>query len=137
MLISFLFWFCLNDKLNLTQATHKIKDICLYLYRTCWSHLMLNKFSLLYGAEDPSIAGMVLDSSFANLYDLMLELVDVYKIRVPKFTVWCSDNIFDTNFNGFLRCNMKGSIFNYYRLKWQYNIWGGLFRKEQNLISWI
>ncbi|CAD6343649.1 unnamed protein product [Miscanthus lutarioriparius] len=43
--------------------------------------------SLLYGAEDPSIAGMVLDSAFANLYDLMMELVEVYKIRVPKFTV--------------------------------------------------
>jgi hypothetical protein len=58
---------------------------------------MLHKFSLLYGAEDPSIAGMVLDSAFANLYDLMMELVDVYKIRVPKFTVWCSHNIFDSN----------------------------------------
>ena len=45
-------------------------------------------FSLLYGAEDPSIAGMVLDSAFANLFDLMMELVDVYKIRLPKFTVW-------------------------------------------------
>jgi hypothetical protein len=44
-------------------------------------------YSLLYGAEDPSIAGMVLDSAFSNLYDLMLELVDVYKIRLPKFTV--------------------------------------------------
>jgi len=43
--------------------------------------------SLLYGAEDPSIAGMVLDSAFANLYDLMMELVEVYKIRVPKFAV--------------------------------------------------
>ncbi|KAJ6995595.1 hypothetical protein NC653_018139 [Populus alba x Populus x berolinensis] len=42
---------------------------------------------LLYGAEDPSIAGMVLDSAFANLFDLMMELVDVYKIRLPKFTV--------------------------------------------------
>ncbi|RWV89578.1 hypothetical protein GW17_00048264, partial [Ensete ventricosum] len=42
--------------------------------------------SLLYGAEDPSIAGMVLDSAFSNLYDLMMELVDVYKIRLPKFT---------------------------------------------------
>nr|CAB3468379.1 unnamed protein product [Digitaria exilis] len=42
---------------------------------------------LLYGAEDPSIAGMVLDSAFSNLYDLMMELVEVYKIRVPKFTV--------------------------------------------------
>ena len=33
--------------------------------------------SLLYGAEDPSIAGMVLDSAFSNLYDLMMELADV------------------------------------------------------------
>jgi hypothetical protein len=30
---------------------------------------------------------MVLDSAFTNLYGLMMELVDVYKIRVPKFTV--------------------------------------------------
>ncbi|KAJ9184217.1 hypothetical protein P3X46_003965 [Hevea brasiliensis] len=37
--------------------------------------------------EDPSIAGMVLDSAFANLFDLMMELVDVYKIRLPKFIV--------------------------------------------------
>ncbi|PKA52803.1 hypothetical protein AXF42_Ash001784 [Apostasia shenzhenica] len=37
--------------------------------------------------EDPSIAGMVLDSSFSNLYNLMLELAEVYKIRLPKFTV--------------------------------------------------
>lgn len=44
-------------------------------------------FSILYGGEDPSIAGMVLDSAFSNLFDLMMELVDVYKIRLPKFTV--------------------------------------------------
>lgn len=43
--------------------------------------------SLLYGAEDPSIAGIVLDSAFSNLTDLMIELVDVYRIRIPKFTV--------------------------------------------------
>nr|GEV65302.1 alpha/beta hydrolases superfamily protein [Tanacetum cinerariifolium] len=43
--------------------------------------------SLLYAAQDPSIAGMVLDSAFSNLYSLMMELVDVYKIRLPKFTV--------------------------------------------------
>lgn len=43
--------------------------------------------SLLYGVEDPSVAGMALDSSFSNLFDLMMELVDVYKIILPKFTV--------------------------------------------------
>jgi len=41
----------------------------------------------MYGAQDPLIAGMVLDSPFANLNNLMMELVDVYKIRLPKFTV--------------------------------------------------
>ncbi|KAG6474249.1 hypothetical protein ZIOFF_068174 [Zingiber officinale] len=34
---------------------------------------------LLFGAEDPPIAGMVLDNVFSNLFDLMM-LVDVYKI---------------------------------------------------------
>ncbi|CAJ1941582.1 unnamed protein product [Sphenostylis stenocarpa] len=52
-----------------------------------WGRSMGAVTSLLYGAEDPSIAGMVLDSAFSNLYNLMMELVDVYKIRLPKFTV--------------------------------------------------
>ncbi|KAE9455319.1 hypothetical protein C3L33_12781, partial [Rhododendron williamsianum] len=43
--------------------------------------------SLMYGVEDPSIAGMVLDSPFSDLVDLMMELVDTYKVRLPKFTV--------------------------------------------------
>ncbi|XWS12982.1 hypothetical protein CRYUN_Cryun37aG0136400 [Craigia yunnanensis] len=52
-----------------------------------WGRSMGAVTSLLYGAEDPSIAGMVLDSAFSNLFDLMMELVDVYKILLPKFTV--------------------------------------------------
>ncbi|PKI61591.1 hypothetical protein CRG98_018020 [Punica granatum] len=52
-----------------------------------WGRSMGAVTSILYGAEDPSIAGMVLDSAFSNLFDLMMELADVYKIRVPKFTV--------------------------------------------------
>ncbi|XP_044462687.1 uncharacterized protein LOC123193684 isoform X1 [Mangifera indica] len=52
-----------------------------------WGRSMGAVTSLLYGAEDPSIAGMVLDSAFSDLFNLMMELVDVYKIRVPKFTV--------------------------------------------------
>ncbi|XP_054802898.1 uncharacterized protein LOC129306367 isoform X2 [Prosopis cineraria] len=52
-----------------------------------WGRSMGAVTSLLYGAEDHSISGMVLDSAFSNLYDLMMELVDVYKIRLPKFTV--------------------------------------------------
>ncbi|KAG4945853.1 hypothetical protein JHK87_041860 [Glycine soja] len=42
---------------------------------------------LMYGAEDPSIAGMVLDSPFSDLVDLMMELVDKYRVRLPKFAV--------------------------------------------------
>ncbi|PON78243.1 Alpha/beta hydrolase fold [Trema orientale] len=52
-----------------------------------WGRSMGAVTCLLYGAENPSIAGMVLDSAFSNLYDLMMELVDVYKIRLPKFTI--------------------------------------------------
>jgi fermentation-respiration switch protein FrsA (DUF1100 family) len=61
-----------------------------------WGRSMGAVTSLLYGAEDPSIAGMVLDSAFSNLFDLMMELVDVYKIRLPKFTV-CSPALFNLN----------------------------------------
>lgn len=52
-----------------------------------WGRSMGAVTSLMYGAEDPSIAGMVLDSPFSDLVDLMTELVDTYKIRLPKFTV--------------------------------------------------
>ncbi|XP_038710646.1 uncharacterized protein YqkD isoform X2 [Tripterygium wilfordii] len=52
-----------------------------------WGRSMGAVTSLLYGAEDPSVAGMVLDSAFSDLFALMMELVDVYKIRLPKFTV--------------------------------------------------
>lgn len=60
--------------------------------------------SLMYGAEDPSIAGMVLDSPFSVLVDLMMELVDTYSVRLPKFTVsifyfWMeNENIFHINY---------------------------------------
>ncbi|XP_073123108.1 uncharacterized protein [Henckelia pumila] len=52
-----------------------------------WGRSMGAVTSLMYGAEDPSIAGMVLDSPFSDLVDLMMELVDTYKVRLPRFTV--------------------------------------------------
>ncbi|KAA3480671.1 GTP_EFTU_D3 domain-containing protein/Abhydrolase_5 domain-containing protein [Gossypium australe] len=52
-----------------------------------WGRSMGAVTSLMYGAEDPSIAGIVLDSPFSDLVELMLELVDTYKFRLPKFTV--------------------------------------------------
>ncbi|KAI3456623.1 hypothetical protein Pfo_013286 [Paulownia fortunei] len=67
--------------LSYLRSNEKISRIGL------WGRSMGAVTSLLYGAEDPSIAGMVLDSAFSNLFNLMLELADVYKIRLPKFTV--------------------------------------------------
>ncbi|KAF5738602.1 hypothetical protein HS088_TW13G01503 [Tripterygium wilfordii] len=52
-----------------------------------WGRSMGAVTSLMYGAEDPSIAGMVLDSPFSDLVDLVMELVDTFKVRLPKFTV--------------------------------------------------
>lgn len=52
-----------------------------------WGRSMGAVTSLMYGAEDPSIAGMVLDSPFSDLVDLMMELVGTYKFPLPKFTV--------------------------------------------------
>ncbi|KAI9128841.1 hypothetical protein K1719_000324 [Acacia pycnantha] len=52
-----------------------------------WGRSMGAVTSLMYGAEDPSIAGMVIDSPFSDLVDLMMELVDTYRVRLPKFTV--------------------------------------------------
>ncbi|RYR62135.1 hypothetical protein Ahy_A04g019500 isoform A [Arachis hypogaea] len=42
---------------------------------------LLSNNGLMYGVEDPSIAGMVLDSPFSDLVDLMMKLVDTYKVR--------------------------------------------------------
>jgi len=42
---------------------------------------------LMYASKDPSVAGIVLDSPFSTLNTLVLELVDFYKIPLPKFSV--------------------------------------------------
>lgn len=77
-----------------SHESHDLKVVVSYLRTNqlvssigLWGRSMGAVTSLLYGAQDPSIAGMVLDSAFSNLFTLMMELVDVYKIRLPKFTV--------------------------------------------------
>nr|GMD80543.1 uncharacterized protein LOC104225093 [Ipomoea batatas] len=52
-----------------------------------WGRSMGAVTSLLYGAQDPSIAGIVLDSPFSNLVDLMMEVAGTNAIRLPKFTL--------------------------------------------------
>lgn len=53
-----------------------------------WGRSMGAATSLFYGAKDPSIAALVLDSPFSKLTDLMLELVDTIGgdrgMRVPR-----------------------------------------------------
>eukprot|EP00884_Botryococcus_braunii_P014102 jgi/Botrbrau1/22693/Bobra.0132s0034.1 len=41
--------------------------------------------ALLFSHKDPSIAGVVVDSPFARLTDLMLELVEEQRLPIPKF----------------------------------------------------
>lgn len=76
-----------HEKDDLKSAVSYLRDMKNISCIGLWGRSMGAVTSLLYGSEDPSIAGMILDSPFSNLFDLMMELVDVYKIRLPKFTV--------------------------------------------------
>ncbi|XP_071742047.1 uncharacterized protein [Rutidosis leptorrhynchoides] len=77
-------WYEKNDLKSVVDYLRADENVSLI---GLWGRSMGAVTSLMYGAEDPSIAGMVLDSPFSDLVDLMMELVDTYKIRLPKFTV--------------------------------------------------
>lgn len=49
-----------------------------------WGRSMGAVTALLYSARDPSIAGVVIDSPFARLTDLMMEIIEAQKLPVPK-----------------------------------------------------
>ncbi|XP_047337798.1 uncharacterized protein LOC124941502 [Impatiens glandulifera] len=76
-----------NEKDDLTSVVEFLRADGNVSLIGLWGRSMGAVTSLMYGAEDPSIAGMVLDSPFSDLVELMMELVDTYKIRLPKFTV--------------------------------------------------
>lgn len=76
-----------NEKDDLKAVVSHLRSLKHISCIGLWGRSMGAVTSLLYGAEDPSIAGLVLDSPFSNLFNLMMELVDVYKIRLPKFTI--------------------------------------------------
>ncbi|XP_010278885.1 PREDICTED: uncharacterized protein LOC104612914 isoform X2 [Nelumbo nucifera] len=75
-----------NSRGNVLQCSHYVPDV-IPEGKALPCVIYCHGNSLMYGAEDPSIAGMVLDSPFSDLVDLMMELVDTYKFRLPKFTV--------------------------------------------------
>ncbi|CAL0325836.1 unnamed protein product [Lupinus luteus] len=76
-----------NEKDDLRAVVNYLRDDGNVSLIGLWGRSMGAVTSLMYGAEDPSIAGIVLDSPFSDLVDLMMELVDTYKVRLPKFTV--------------------------------------------------
>ncbi|KAJ4755308.1 alpha/beta-Hydrolases superfamily protein [Rhynchospora pubera] len=76
-----------NEKEDLKAVVNHLRSDGSVSCIGLWGRSMGAVTSLMYGAEDPSIAGMVLDSPFSNLVELMMELVDMYKYPLPKFTV--------------------------------------------------
>ncbi|KAF5832482.1 Alpha/Beta hydrolase protein [Dunaliella salina] len=60
------------------RATNKVSTLGL------WGRSMGAVTALLYGQRNPCIAGMVLDSPFSRLTDLMLEIVADQKLPIPK-----------------------------------------------------
>lgn len=52
-----------------------------------WGRSMGAVTALMYSRRDPTIAGMVLDSPFSKLNDLMLELVRDQQIPIPRALV--------------------------------------------------
>ncbi|KAL2341220.1 hypothetical protein Fmac_009160 [Flemingia macrophylla] len=76
-----------NEKDDLQAVVNYLRAVGNVSLIGLWGRSMGAVTSLMYGAEDPSIAGMVLDSPFSDLVDLMMELVDTYRFRLPKFTV--------------------------------------------------
>ncbi len=49
-----------------------------------WGRSMGAVTALLYAQRDPSIAGIVLDSPFSSLTELMLEIVEEQQLPIPK-----------------------------------------------------
>jgi len=49
-----------------------------------WGRSMGAVTALMYAQRDPSIAGMVIDSPFSRLTELMLEIVEEQKLPIPK-----------------------------------------------------
>ncbi|KAG4923960.1 hypothetical protein JHK82_049824 [Glycine max] len=64
-----------NEKDDLKVVVNDLRDDVNVSLIGLWSHSMGAVTSLMYGVEDPSIAGMVLDNPFFDLVDLMMELV--------------------------------------------------------------
>jgi pimeloyl-ACP methyl ester carboxylesterase len=70
----------LNTIVNFLRAERKVNTVGL------WGRSMGAVTALLHGDRDPSIAGMVLDSPFASLKQLVSELAKQYT-KIPNFLI--------------------------------------------------
>jgi alpha/beta superfamily hydrolase len=52
-----------------------------------WGRSMGAATAILFGATDPSIAGLVLDSPFSSLHTVAKELVEINQLKIPKLLV--------------------------------------------------
>lgn len=52
-----------------------------------WGRSMGAATAIMYAAKDPSVAGIVLDSPFAKLSQVMIEVVKNYKSWIPKVAI--------------------------------------------------
>jgi len=71
----------LSTAVSYLRSTNKVSTIGL------WGRSMGAATSIFYGIEDPSIAGMVLDSCYSSLSKVSLELVEKVQSRIPKVFV--------------------------------------------------
>uniref|UniRef100_A0A7N0U753 Serine aminopeptidase S33 domain-containing protein n=1 Tax=Kalanchoe fedtschenkoi TaxID=63787 RepID=A0A7N0U753_KALFE len=76
-----------NEKLDLKAVVGYLREDKNVSLIGLWGRCMGAVTSLMYGAEDPTIAGMILDSPFSDLFQLMTELVGAYNISIVKYGV--------------------------------------------------
>ncbi|PRW33772.1 alpha beta-hydrolase [Chlorella sorokiniana] len=84
----------LSDGGYVTLGAHEVEDleaVVAYLREEgststigLWGRSMGAVTALLFSQRDPSVAGMVLDSPFSRLVDLMLELATEQQLRIPR-----------------------------------------------------
>jgi len=75
------------EKADLATVIEYLRATCTVTKIGLWGRSMGAVTCILYGAEDPSIAGMVLDSPFASLEKLMHELVESQNYSIPSMFV--------------------------------------------------
>ncbi|KAF8061303.1 yqkD [Scenedesmus sp. PABB004] len=84
----------LSDGRWVTLGAHEVDDLAVVVAHLrakwgvgtigLWGRSMGAVTALLYAHTDPGIAGMVLDSPFSRLTDLMLEIVVSQRLPIPK-----------------------------------------------------